>query len=53
MPPFQYRMPVRNLYMCGSACHPGPGVTCVPGYNGARAVIADLAGQEGDLVAAQ
>ena len=34
-----YRTPIENLYMCGSACHPGPGVTGVPGYNGAHAVL--------------
>jgi phytoene dehydrogenase-like protein len=34
-----YRTPVANLFMCGSACHPGPGITCVPGYNGAREVL--------------
>ncbi len=38
-----YRTPLKNLYMCGAACHPGPGVTCIPGYNGARAVLEDLA----------
>lgn len=48
-----YRTPIGNLYMCGSACHPGPGVTCVPGYNSARAVMADLAAADSDLVAAQ
>ncbi len=37
-----YRTPIENLYMCGSACHPGPGVTCIPGYNGANAVLNDL-----------
>ena len=37
-----YRTPIENLYMCGSACHPGPGITCVPGYNGANAVLEDL-----------
>ena len=36
-----YRTPIENLFMCGSACHPGPGVTCVPGYNGANAVLRD------------
>ncbi len=25
--------PIPGLYMCGSACHPGPGVTFLPGYN--------------------
>jgi phytoene dehydrogenase-like protein len=39
-----YRTPIENLFMCGSACHPGPGVTGIPGLNGARAV---LAGWEG------
>ena len=39
-----YRTPVTNLYMCGSACHPGPGVTGIPGYNGARRVLGDLEG---------
>lgn len=34
-----YRTPVENLFMCGSACHPGPGVTCVPGYNCANEVL--------------
>ncbi len=37
-----YRTPIENLYMCGSACHPGPGVTCVPGYNSANEVLNDL-----------
>ncbi len=34
-----YTTPIKNLFMCGSACHPGPGITCVPGYNGARKVL--------------
>ncbi len=37
-----YKTPIENLYMCGSGCHPGPGVTCIPGYNGANAVLANL-----------
>lgn len=37
-----YRTPVEGLYMCGSACHPGPGVTCMPGHNAARVVTEDL-----------
>jgi phytoene dehydrogenase-like protein len=48
-----YRTPIGNLYMCGAACHPGPGVTCAPGYNSARTVISDLAAADADLVAAQ
>jgi phytoene dehydrogenase-like protein len=37
--------PLNNLYIAGAACHPGPGVTCIPGLNGARVVLAQL-GQE-------
>jgi phytoene dehydrogenase-like protein len=32
--------PFRNLYLCGSSCHPGPGVTFLPGYNCAHEVLA-------------
>lgn len=38
----QYRMPIKGLYLCGSATHPGGGVTGAPGYNAAQAVLADL-----------
>ncbi|MBW2267272.1 MAG: NAD(P)/FAD-dependent oxidoreductase [Deltaproteobacteria bacterium] len=31
--------PLPGLYLCGSACHPGPGVTFLPGYNCAHEVI--------------
>ncbi|HEX7406333.1 MAG TPA: NAD(P)/FAD-dependent oxidoreductase [Candidatus Binatia bacterium] len=34
-----YRTPIADLYMCGSACHPGPGITALPGYNSAREVL--------------
>jgi phytoene dehydrogenase-like protein len=37
-----YRAPVRGLYMCGSATHPGGGVTGAPGHNAAREIIRDL-----------
>ncbi|WP_260484403.1 phytoene desaturase family protein [Sphingomicrobium flavum] len=36
-----YRMPLKNLYLCGSGAHPGGGVTGAPGHNAARAVLAD------------
>jgi phytoene dehydrogenase-like protein len=36
-----YRMPVRNLYLCGSGAHPGGGVTGIPGHNAAREVLRD------------
>ncbi len=34
-----YKTPVENLYLCGGACHPGPGVNGVPGYNSAHVVL--------------
>jgi len=37
-----YRTPVKNMYLCGVACHPGGGVTGVPGHNAAREILADL-----------
>jgi phytoene dehydrogenase-like protein len=37
--------PVEGLYLCGAACHPGPGVTFLPGYGCAKEVIEkELAG---------
>jgi len=37
-----YRMPVPNLYLCGSGAHPGGGVTGLPGRNAAREIVRDL-----------
>jgi phytoene dehydrogenase-like protein len=31
--------PIEGLYLCGAACHPGPGVTFLPGYGCAQEVI--------------
>ncbi len=39
-----YRTPIENLVMCGAACHPGPGVSCRPGYNAAMGVLEDWQG---------
>jgi phytoene dehydrogenase-like protein len=39
-----HETPLENLYMAGGACHPGPGVTCLPGLNGARVVMEKLGG---------
>ena len=36
-----YRMPVANLYLCGSGAHPGGGVTGIPGRNAAREIVKD------------
>lgn len=38
----QYRMPVRNMYMCGSSTHPGGGVSAACGANAAREILLDL-----------
>ena len=37
-----HRMPVPGLYLCGSASHPGGGVTGAPGHNAARAILKDF-----------
>ena len=37
----QYRTPVRNLYMCGSATHPGGGIMGAPGRNAALKLLGD------------
>ncbi len=38
----QYRMPVQNMYMCGSSTHPGGGVSSACGANAAREILMDL-----------
>ncbi|MBI3046757.1 MAG: NAD(P)/FAD-dependent oxidoreductase [Acidobacteria bacterium] len=38
----QYATPIRQLYMCGSATHPGGGVMGAPGRNAAMKILADL-----------
>jgi phytoene dehydrogenase-like protein len=35
----RYKTPVRGLYLCGSAAHPGGGVMGTPGLNAARAIL--------------
>jgi phytoene dehydrogenase-like protein len=37
----QYRTPVRQLYMCGAATHPGGGIMGAPGRNAALRILAD------------
>ena len=36
-----YRTPVRGLYLCGAAAHPGGGVIGACGYNAAREMLRD------------
>ena len=40
----RYRTPIRDLYLCGSATHPGGGIMGAPGRNAARRVIAETKG---------
>jgi phytoene dehydrogenase-like protein len=35
----QYKTPIRNLYMCGSATHPGGGIMGAPGRNAAMRIL--------------
>jgi phytoene dehydrogenase-like protein len=39
-----YRTPIRHLYLCGSATHPGGGIMGAPGRNAAMKLIADVRG---------
>jgi phytoene dehydrogenase-like protein len=37
----QYRTPIKNLYLCGSATHPGGGIMGAPGRNAALRILSD------------
>jgi phytoene dehydrogenase-like protein len=37
----QYRTPIKNLYMCGSATHPGGGIMGAPGLNAAKKILSE------------
>jgi phytoene dehydrogenase-like protein len=37
----RYRTPIDNLYMCGSATHPGGGIMAAPGRNAALVMLKD------------
>lgn len=38
----QYRIPIRDLWMCGSSTHPGCGVMGAPGRNAAAEVLREM-----------
>jgi phytoene dehydrogenase-like protein len=38
----QYRTPIKNLYMCGSATHPGGGIMGAPGRLAAMQILRDV-----------
>jgi len=46
LPGSSHRTPIENLYLCGASCHPGPGVTFLPGY-GCAAEVAEAMGAVG------
>lgn len=37
----RYRTPIAGLWLCGSGSHPGGGLTCAPGEQAARAILAE------------
>jgi phytoene dehydrogenase-like protein len=37
-----YHTPIRNLYLCGAATHPGGGVMGACGFNAAREILRDM-----------
>jgi phytoene dehydrogenase-like protein len=37
-----YRTPIKRLYLCGSATHPGGGIMGAPGRNAAMKLMADV-----------
>ncbi|HYN10490.1 MAG TPA: NAD(P)/FAD-dependent oxidoreductase [Vicinamibacterales bacterium] len=39
-----YRTPIKRLYLCGSATHPGGGIMGAPGRNAAMRLMADVRG---------
>jgi phytoene dehydrogenase-like protein len=43
VPGSAHATPIPGLYLCGAACHPGPGVTFLPGYGAAHEAADALA----------
>jgi phytoene dehydrogenase-like protein len=42
VPGSAHATPIPDLYLCGASCHPGPGVTFLPGYGAAYEVAEAL-----------
>jgi phytoene dehydrogenase-like protein len=42
VPGSSHATPIPRLYLCGASCHPGPGVTFLPGYGAAYEVAEAL-----------
>lgn len=47
VPGSAHATPVEGLYLCGASCHPGPGVTFLPGYGCAKEVLASEFSEQG------
>lgn len=47
VPGSAHATPIPGLYLCGASCHPGPGVTFLPGYGAAYEVAAVLEAEAG------
>jgi phytoene dehydrogenase-like protein len=42
----RYRTPIEGLYLCGSGTHPGGGISGLPGYHAAKAILAKETGRD-------
>lgn len=38
----RYATPIEGLFLCGSGSHPGGGITCMPGYLGAKMILKNI-----------
>jgi phytoene dehydrogenase-like protein len=47
VPGSAHATPIPGLYLCGASCHPGPGVTFLPGYGAAFEVAGALQAARG------
>jgi len=47
VPGSAHATPIAGLYLCGASCHPGPGVTFLPGYGAAYEVLEALEAARG------
>jgi phytoene dehydrogenase-like protein len=48
-----HKTPIENLFLCGASCHPGPGVTFLPGYNCGHEVLAQASEARPEMSAKQ
>ncbi len=50
VPGSAHATPIAGLFLCGASCHPGPGVTFLPGYGAAYEVAEALQQQRTDVM---